>query len=448
MKFFKNLFGSTEPTPTVAVESIVETLPEPTIEPTPEVIDSKHVKKNIHETLESLLESLSVERINEDINNCRENIKKIGLERGRLIKANLTLRNKIDQYEALGLTNTPTITKTKVELEEELVKLKEAEDSEQEQIKAVEADIKYKEDLVAKTNEYAVKYPGYKFVPEKVMIDVMKRYDLWSGPSSLYSKEIPQNNLDAIFNWKDKIDQTKDVQFIAESTYRTLYEFSVSEAKTKLRHIEKVYNEFQADPELHEELKRLCKHSYESSEILLRSGDEFDNIKAYIKKFSPKLYKAYSKDKDADWNEYYHRYLSVKSYAFDMFNKQRLEYAAISQLTSTDNIDSLLKPTGIKILHSYESSALEIIAPKSHFTLPMFEFSTRRHGTPKTYQPFEFNEDTRIIKYSAKVLEELNTELREILDPIATFKVPGGRMVITAWDEEANIPEIQNPLSN
>ena len=65
-----------------------------------------------------------------------------------------------------------------------------------------------------------------------------------------------------------------------------------------------------------------------------------------------------------------------------------------------------------------ELSTIEITAPLNHFDMDKME------------------------------LEGRQIVVKEIKDPIITHKVEGGYIIITAWDEEAKIPEIQLPLNN
>lgn len=71
-----------------------------------------------------------------------------------------------------------------------------------------------------------------------------------------------------------------------------------------------------------------------------------------------------------------------------------------------------------KYTYRNKETLLKITAPRDHF-----------------HAQLVFDEETREIKVP-------------VLDPIVTKDVEGGKIIITAWDEEAKIPEIQNPLNN
>lgn len=66
-----------------------------------------------------------------------------------------------------------------------------------------------------------------------------------------------------------------------------------------------------------------------------------------------------------------------------------------------------------------ESPLFEITAPINHFNLDKTEIQDR----------------------------DIKTKI-EVLDPIVTHKVEGGRIIVSVWDKEADIPEIKNSILN
>lgn len=91
---------------------------------------------------------------------------------------------------------------------------------------------------------------------------------------------------------------------------------------------------------------------------------------------------------------------------------------------------------------NYIKSNLKIIAPESHFKNE--EFVSNGVAIPM----FSVNEDTRDFEIN---LARLNAEVKsntEVLDPILCLEVEEGYIVLTAWDEEAYIPEIINTFLN
>lgn len=109
---------------------------------------------------------------------------------------------------------------------------------------------------------------------------------------------------------------------------------------------------------------------------------------------------------------------------------------------------------------SFECSCFQMVAPLSHFEFPVrSEMDSREIKSPsglfselievETSIPLvDIDPKTNIISLCANKVNEFVKKQREVLDPIACIKVDGGFVIIRAWDKEAEIPEIQNPLSN
>ena len=87
------------------------------------------------------------------------------------------------------------------------------------------------------------------------------------------------------------------------------------------------------------------------------------------------------------------------------------------------------------------TSNLKMIAPNSHFKIPTLEFENKEFPIYKLNKNREL--ELTVDEYN-KAIQKAN----EVLDPIAVLEVKRGYIIIDAWDEEANIPEIQNGLLN
>lgn len=101
------------------------------------------------------------------------------------------------------------------------------------------------------------------------------------------------------------------------------------------------------------------------------------------------------------------------------------------------------------VLHSFGVSKLRIVAPMDHFTIPEVDFQEWR-GDDVKVPIVKIDKDNclrvSVDKLNAKELE--NAKKRAVEDPILCLKVDKGFIVLKAWDKEADIIEIQNPMSN
>lgn len=94
----------------------------------------------------------------------------------------------------------------------------------------------------------------------------------------------------------------------------------------------------------------------------------------------------------------------------------------------------------------FEITGLKMIAPFSHFELPNeCEFDGRCEYFEAPI--IKLNKDTRKLEFNVDEVNEIERQ-KEVLDPIACLEVKGGYIILDAWDEEADIPEIQNPMIN
>lgn len=99
---------------------------------------------------------------------------------------------------------------------------------------------------------------------------------------------------------------------------------------------------------------------------------------------------------------------------------------------------------GKEIIDSYRITNLKMIAPRDHFTIP-----THRLGEDhKEKNLFILDKETRMFNINEEAIRKANEQIRRIKDPIAALEVPGGYIILDAWDEEAKIPEIQNTDMN
>lgn len=253
-------------------------------------------------------------------------------------KDNKVIYDKIEKLKAVGLTNTPSYTKT-------LLKLQEEESFLKSKIRDIESLVKAANDVKNYKAEYLLKYPSYTFISKKAMIDIMKKYNLVLGDAFLYSKEIPENSLNIISNFSEEIQKSN----------KTLY---------------------------------LCL------------------------KYSNRSYR------------YYYYFIDEKEY-----NK--------------------CAPEDIIVHRKFTISKFKMIAPKSHFEIPTIKIPTDiMMDDGETYPVFELNKDNIYVKSEFERLNKDIGKMQEVLDPIAVLEVPGGYIIMDAWDEEAKIPELNRQSLN
>lgn len=101
----------------------------------------------------------------------------------------------------------------------------------------------------------------------------------------------------------------------------------------------------------------------------------------------------------------------------------------------------------ITVLNTFTISNFKMVAPESHFEIPMLRMEkyTRREDSKIIEVPaVVMNPKTRMFEFNEKQVEEINKSNREVLDPIACLEVEGGFLIMSSWDRESEIPEIQN----
>lgn len=100
----------------------------------------------------------------------------------------------------------------------------------------------------------------------------------------------------------------------------------------------------------------------------------------------------------------------------------------------------------------FKMSKLKMIAPESHFQLPTIHITSYKREIDeyktKLTSIVKLDPKTRMFNFDFEILEKNNKAIKEILDPIACLKVDGGFIILDAWDEEADIPEIKNEMLN
>lgn len=139
-------------------------------------ITSKDIQSEMERKLDFVLSNNNINLIEEKVKSFEDNNKHITTKGKRL--------------SSLGFNNTPSSVKAQnIEIEKS-TKIQE--------ISATKKEIEL-------TNKYAIEYPGYKFVPERIFNQVCEQYDLYTSEPRRYIKEIPEKNLSEIENFvKDK----------------------------------------------------------------------------------------------------------------------------------------------------------------------------------------------------------------------------------------------------
>jgi len=100
-----------------------------------------------------------------------------------------------------------------------------------------------------------------------------------------------------------------------------------------------------------------------------------------------------------------------------------------------------------QMLSSYITSKFKMIAPENHFKVPTFknvDWERKNIDVPI----MKLNPNTRKYEFNTSTLNDMEAKKREVLDPIACLEVAGGYIIMSAWDKEAEIPEIQNTFLN
>lgn len=124
-------------------------------------------------------------------------------------KDNELIYKKINDLKSVGLVNTPSS-------KELLSKLQNRELDISYKISEIKDEIKKIKNINDAIKKYALEYPSFKFIDTKTFTDILKKYSLVLGDSSLYCKEIPDNVLSNIVKFKDKINASKKYIHVIE----------------------------------------------------------------------------------------------------------------------------------------------------------------------------------------------------------------------------------------
>lgn len=305
------------------------------------VVTSKDIQEDLHKSFQDVLSEFDLKESKEtEIDNL-----KLKLESFK--KENTEIYNKIEILNNLGLSSTPTATKS-------LEKLKSKEADINKNIQQLNSQIEKVNKIKELTLKYSIEYPCYKFINNETMIKIMHKYDLVLGEAFMYSREIPSENLEIINNFSKEIKSSeKTIQLIEENhyTFRTKY-----------------YN-------IREKSKQ--------------------NINEDIKGF-------WIKDPCKSYDE--------------------------------------------TIVKEFKVSKFKMIAPENHFTIPTYNMSNFRRENIEV--PLLVVNKDRKYEFTTKQINEVEKKKREVLDPIACLEVEGGYIIMSAWDKEAEIPEIKNTFLN
>lgn len=324
---FKNLFKK--------VDEVELSINEPK-----NAIDSTVIKKDLNTQFGLALAEF-------DLIGAKQNrIEKLMLEKEVFKQSNKGIYEKIEKLKSFGFINTPSAKNS-------LEKLKVEEARYNDRIKDIEKEIKNVERISRLNAEYAIKYPGYKFIDFDTMVKIMKKYSLFMGETFMYGREIPDRALGLIGNFSSEIEQSKEVYDL---------------------------------------IKNIGRYSYTRHRLDIRKSI-----------------------------------------------KKEIESGIVV-------FDSMILTKREIVEKRFEFTSLKMVAPLSHFEhieIEMFD------GEDYVKVPLvKQNPLTNILELSTEKVNEVEKRRIEILDPIACLKVDGGFIVIDAWDKEAEIPEIKNPLSN
>lgn len=116
--------------------------------------------------------------------------------------SNKEIYDKINNLESVGLVSTPSSSDL-------LSKLRARENNINSKIRVIEDEIKALENIDKLTKKYSLKYPSFKFIDTNTFTNILKKYHLVLGDSSLYCKEIPDNVLTNILKFEKEIKSSR-----------------------------------------------------------------------------------------------------------------------------------------------------------------------------------------------------------------------------------------------
>lgn len=189
------------------IKADVETIDRPRAGYYP-VVSTKEVDKVVKNATFEMIQGSIAEEINKvhaRINTASEQDLKIKDLKDKLEKFrsdNKDIYDKIENLKSVGLINTPSAV-------EVLASLRAKEKNINSQVHDIQAEIAELETIKLCNDKYLLKYPSFKFIDKKTFENILKKYDLVLGESSLYAREIPDNVLTNILKFKDDINKDK-----------------------------------------------------------------------------------------------------------------------------------------------------------------------------------------------------------------------------------------------
>ena len=133
-------------------------------------------------------------------------IDKLQSEIDKIEKPNQTLLKKAERLTNLGFSNSSTV-KSGEELKDKT------------QEKRWKLDGIVEEQTLRK--QYKKKYPHHKFVPQRIIDEILEKYDLYHAEVSRYVKDIPEKNLEEIERFVESGHQEYRIQESYENWSRT-----------------------------------------------------------------------------------------------------------------------------------------------------------------------------------------------------------------------------------
>lgn len=351
-------------------------------------VNSKVIQKSFDEELAEIINSLELTgQRNQEIEELENKIKLFRLDNDELISS-------AEKLKEVGLINTPSVTQTLREFEHE-ISVKEG------QIKQIKFDIEEKKKMNEMIAHYNLKFPGYKFIPKREFLKVLEKYNLVMGEASMYCKEIPTKAVNIIHGYKEYIKNGEKKNII----------YFDHRGNGGVKSVERII-------------------------------EKRDNMIASAEKFENGTYKNYTGS---------------------------LQESINFCLKEAKKYDDMLKKNVIK------TSPLKMVAPKDHFTIPTIDLTEGySYSLVEKLTHLDLSSISlctmkdNIITFDFEKLGKGLGEIKKVLDPIALLAVNDfgyndvvlendlasaqhsfdGVIILDAWDEEANIPEIRNENLN
>ena len=298
---------------------------------------------------------------------------------------NLDLKEKIEKLKSLGLVNTPSVKIKEKELQEAI-------EEKQKLISEKKREIEFLKSEKKMIKHYNLKYPSYKYIPKREFLNILEKYNLVMGEAFMYVREIPDRAVNIISNFKDEIEDSEVVVSIVPN-----YRSSNYENKLEIKSV---------------------KHLKKLRDFTSNSGDFWA--------------------------------LKRRNEMLEIYDKQLNNY-------------------------EFKISKFKMVAPKDHFEVPKLNYEKLVRDSWNLKKEFKDDEEVSICITKDGIitfdLTELNKglgKIQKIKDPIALLCVNDfcrpingnydnsydyqhkfdGVIILDAWDEEANIPEIKNNLLN